>query len=364
MKKKVLFIADHLKGGGAERILLEVADGMLEKYSVSIALMDSTDIRMHINPQIKVMDLNIHENFMSGGLWKRRRKQLKQEEIARINQLVASENPDLIILSHWYAIHLAVLFTNKTWVWIHGDIFQPIKKETPNLFRWYKETRNHYYAIKYFSKTLDGKNLILVNNSYERIYTPFLPHAKFKTIYNGINIDKFSAPVPIEKKWDCIFVGRLSKEKQPDYALLAFAQSNLEGRMAIVGDGSMMQSLKSLAQKLGVHDRVDFVGWVTNVQEYIAKSHVLIMSSAEEGFGLVIAEALSLRTPVVAFNCSDGVYFQLKYNDLKRGLVEPQNLTALAETLKDVYQHPYTITNADIERLSIKRMLEEFDELF
>ena len=50
---KILFIADHLRGGGAERILLEVAEGLSNTHEVIIALMDSTHIRMQIPPKIK-----------------------------------------------------------------------------------------------------------------------------------------------------------------------------------------------------------------------------------------------------------------------------------------------------------------------
>ena len=90
---------------------------------------------------------------------------------------------------------------------------------------------------------------------------------------------------------------------------------------------------------------------------------VLILSSKYEGFGLVISESLCLKTPVVAFNCSDGIYFQLNSGELKRGLVEPQNLSLLTETLKDIYDHPYVIQESDLEKLSIEKMVVEFEKL-
>ena len=46
LNKTILFIADHLKGGGAERILLEAATLLAENNTVIIALLDSNDIRM------------------------------------------------------------------------------------------------------------------------------------------------------------------------------------------------------------------------------------------------------------------------------------------------------------------------------
>lgn len=133
--------------------------------------------------------------------------------------------------------------------------------------------------------------------------------------------------------------------------------------MAIVGDGPMKEELINLAEELKVIDRIDFVGWVNNVQDYICQSKILILSSKEESFGLVISEALCLGTPVVAFNCSDGVSFQLHSESLRRGLVQPQDRVELAKKLREVYEKPYKIKKDDLIKLSIKNMKTEFEKL-
>lgn len=363
MGKNILFIVDHLIGGGAERMTLELAENLSATNTVSIALMNSDSIGMNLPLNIDIHNLHINNDFMSGGLWKRKNKKLHESEIQRINKLIQSRNPDLIILSHWYAMYLEPFLHGNVWIWVHGDIFQPIKKKTTNLFRWYKETRNHYFCMKNFPKALNGKKLIFVNNDLYKNYKPYLPDSTIKVIYNGINFEKFKNDFRKEKIWDCIFLGRLSKEKQPDYAIRAFFDSKLQGRMAIVGDGPMKEELINLAEELKVIDRIDFVGWVNNVQDYICQSKILILSSKEESFGLVISEALCLGTPVVAFNCSDGVSFQLHSERLRRGLVQPQDRVELAKKLREVYEKPYEIIKDDLMRLSIKNMKTEFEKL-
>lgn len=363
--KKVLFIVDHLKGGGAEKILLEVAKKLSENHQVIIALMDSHDIRMPIPSCITAIDLNIHKAFMSGGLWRRKGRELRADEIRQMNTILDEESPDLVVLSHWYALHLSPYLKGNVWTWVHGDIFNPNRRPTPNLFRWYKENRRRNYELKYFPQLFAKQKLILVNHDLEKTYKPYIPEAVTQVIYNGIDIKSFSTDIAPgdAKEWDCIFVGRLSNEKQPDYALRAFANSELKGRMAIVGDGPLLPTLKKLAKQLGIEDRIDFLGWIVNVAPYISRSHLLIMSSREEGFGLVIAEALALDTPVVAFNCSNGVEFQLNTPELRRGLVEPQNIQSLSEKINEIYHHPYPITHVDKDRLSIERMITNFEDL-
>ena len=57
-----------------------------------------------------------------------------------------------------------------------------------------------------------------------------------------------------------------------------------------------------LAKSLGIQDNVVFVGFKTNVHDYLRDSDVMILPSVVEGFGLVILEALCNRKPVVAFD--------------------------------------------------------------
>ena len=365
LNKTILFIADHLKGGGAERILLEAATLLAENNSVIIALLDSNDIRMEVPQNIRIINLDINQKFMTGGLWRRGNRNLTQKEIEIINSHIKTLEPDLIILTHCYAFHVLPYISGNIWLWVHYEIFNPVRQKVKNIFRWYKETRRLYHELKYFPQLLDAKKVIFVNHDFQKICYDYIPLATTKVIYNGVKIDpdEILNPETNIKKWDCIFVGRLSSEKQPDYALIAFSKSNLKGRMAIVGDGRMMDELKYLANSLGIADRVDFLGWQSDVKPYIKQSHVSLMTSNSEGYGLVISESLVLDTPVVAFNCSDGVSFQLESGALSQGLVPPQNMEKLIETINHIYHSPYVITQHDKDRLSINRMISDFDEL-
>lgn len=363
--KNILFILDHLKGGGAERISLDVANNLAQKHKVTIALLDSSNIRMPISNRVNQVHLDVNKKFMSGNLWRNKKNKLTIGDINKINNLVSEKEYDLIILSHWYSLHLASLLEGNIWIWIHSEIFNPHKSRTSNPFRWYKEKRRVFLERKYFTKLLNGRNLIFVNNTLLEKYKPYIPQSNIKVIYNGIDENRLKENLDNQDKkiWDCIFVGRLSSEKQPEYAIQAFAASTLTGRMAIIGDGSLLPSLKNLACKLGIENRLDFLGWQNNPANFIKKSKVLIMSSKQEGFGLVIAEAILLETPVVAFNCSEGVFYQLNTPVLKEGLVPPQDLRALASKLEKIYHHPYEIKSVDKERLSIKTTIESFENL-
>lgn len=98
-------------------------------------------------------------------------------------------------------------------------------------------------------------------------------------------------------------LARLSAEKGVDRALRLFArlardQSPLE--LHIVGDGPQREALESLAQELGVADRVRFLGWQPNPIPFLAAMHMLLLTSHREGLPNVVLEAMAMGVPVAA----------------------------------------------------------------
>lgn len=318
------------------------------------------------SPSLDIESVNISKGFLSGSLWRNREHKLLFKDRIKLRKKIDEYEPDCILLSHYYALCIYPIFRplDRVFYWVHMDFFQPERKKTTNLFRYYKEYRRWHLDKKYFHRILDGKNLLVVNDELRVNYQPHIPNAHIYTLPNGVNEQKIrelaNSQLGAKKRWDCIFVGRLSAEKQPEHAIRAFANSGLQGRMAIVGDGGMMSSLQALCQSLGVAERVDFLGWQSNPYQYIVQSCCLVLSSVTEGFGLVIAEALLLDVPVVAYDLNQGIRYQLDYSQLRRGLVESQNIEKLAIALADVAKNPYLISHQDKDRLSMEKMAKDF----
>jgi N-acetyl-alpha-D-glucosaminyl L-malate synthase BshA len=71
-------------------------------------------------------------------------------------------------------------------------------------------------------------------------------------------------------------------------------------RLLMIGDGPERSAAEFLALRLGVGDRVDFVGKQENVNELLALSDLMIMPSEMESFGLAALEAMACRVPAIA----------------------------------------------------------------
>jgi len=106
-----------------------------------------------------------------------------------------------------------------------------------------------------------------------------------------------------------LFVGRLAPSKRVEHAIRALALFNIEGKggvLRIVGDGSLRyrRALERLVARLGVEDKVDFLGRVPASEKHhlMAESHALLMTSVREGWGLAVSEANACGTPAIVYD--------------------------------------------------------------
>jgi len=74
----------------------------------------------------------------------------------------------------------------------------------------------------------------------------------------------------------------------------------LPARLLMIGDGPERSAAEFLAMRLGVGDRVDFVGKQENVNELLPLSDLMLMPSEMESFGLAALEAMACRVPAIA----------------------------------------------------------------
>ena len=75
-----------------------------------------------------------------------------------------------------------------------------------------------------------------------------------------------------------------------------------ESELVLIGDGPERHSARTLAKRLGISERVRFLGNVKNVQEVLGRSDLFLLPSEDESFGLAALEAMSCEVPVVASN--------------------------------------------------------------
>jgi glycosyltransferase involved in cell wall biosynthesis len=127
-----------------------------------------------------------------------------------------------------------------------------------------------------------------------------------KTIYNGVNFERFNvAEKPITKKFNLLFIGNLIKTKGVFELLIAakkLSDEKVDFELSIIGKGPENKSLASYISANNLSASVKLIGSVPHelLDEWLSKSHALVLPSYREGVPNVIMEALATGTPVVA----------------------------------------------------------------
>jgi glycosyltransferase involved in cell wall biosynthesis len=103
-------------------------------------------------------------------------------------------------------------------------------------------------------------------------------------------------------------VGRLTLQKDFPTLIRAFARlrARRSARLVILGEGELRDELEALVAELGLTADVALPGFVDNPFSWMRGSALFVLSSAWEGFGNVLVEAMACGTPVVSTDCPSG----------------------------------------------------------
>lgn len=158
---------------------------------------------------------------------------------------------------------------------------------------------------------------------------------------NGIDTLKFPPSKLADKRDYFLVVSYLLKRKRVDDIVRAFAKLATERRLVILGDGPEKIALISLAETLGVSERIDFMGNVDreSVAQYLRQAHAFIHASEHETFGLVCAEAIASGTYVICSKCGGPEDFvKAPYGEF----FEVGDVEMLAKQMQQIEQMTYT----------------------
>jgi glycosyltransferase involved in cell wall biosynthesis len=199
-------------------------------------------------------------------------------------------------------------------------------------------------------------------------------HIESQTIYNFLNKQTLSISLinnEINNKDYIIGVGRLTSIKQFDKLISAYYKSELiknEIKLVILGDGPEKENLELLISELNLEKYVELVPFKPNPYPLIANAKALVLTSKVEGFPMVLLEALSLKTPVIAFDCKSGPNEIVK-DHVNGLLVEDQNeeqlIIALNKLLNDTfYMDIKNNTQIGLDVFSEDKIIQEWETLF
>jgi glycosyltransferase involved in cell wall biosynthesis len=225
--------------------------------------------------------------------------------------------------------------------------FFSVMKKTPFFITWHEVWGDYWYEYLGW-KGLFGKltervvagltpNTIAVSGTTAK-NLQFLGVSETPIVPNGIDPGHLQSIPQGTVSSDLIFVGRLIKEKHVDMLVRAFSmllQEFPDCTLLILGDGPERESIGFLVRDLALEDRVILQSFLDSHDEVISlmkSSHVCIIPSTREGFGIAALEALACGLPVVTVNHRDNAIAELITE--KTGFLSSLSVEELADTIR------------------------------
>lgn len=305
-QRRVTTFAKNLLGGGAERIAVNLLQGLpREKFIQDLVLVSAWGPYLDQLPDDVVLTDLARGSSVS-------------RAIVPLADHLRRHQPDVLI-SHLAWANVAAVVTrtlagSKTKVVLveHNDNSALERTRT----RSYKSRALQKLKAAVYRRADD---IVGVSNGVSRyVEAAFgLPPGSVKTIYNPVISEALLARSRelLTHPWFrpgepqvLLAAGRLRQQKDFVTLLRAFSRTVHKHpcRLVILGEGEERATLEAEVQNLGLGDRVALPGFVNNPYPYMRAAAAFVLSSRWEGLPTMLVEAMACGCPVVATDCPSG----------------------------------------------------------
>lgn len=325
MKKKLLVFGYNMQMGGAEKALTDTLKYLSPFCEIDLYLLKKEGTLLSEVPS----NVNIYQmrnNIFSYLLFRfipffRKRK---------INKIANKKD--------YYAVFGYMEGRSGTWVadikkkikkyaWIHNDVFKF------NIGISDKEAKNTYNKL--------DKVICVSKQAKENFCKKYeISSKKVIVIYNFINeeeiLKKADAFKVNNKRFTFVNVAKMRDQKRQDRLVKAAKVLKEEGfdfEIQLIGDGPNYEKIKKMVEDYNVSDIVILKGLQTNPYPYIKNADFFILTSYMEGYGIVIKEALLLKTKIVTTRVTGPV--EILENG-KYGLIMENTDEAVIDKMREI----------------------------
>lgn len=343
---KVMLIMPSFRGGGAERVFIDLAVGLNDKaLNVELVVLSND------GPYFKSIPDNLKVTVLDSGSVRKSYRPIKEH--------IQRSKPDVIVscMTHLnVGVALAKFFSRSKakLILTEHNPFSSEKASMPMISRWIFST------LVQLSYSFADKIVMVskgIENDFKKIF--HINGKKITTIYNPIDITRVrklskEAPLAVSSKPMLVTMGRLVPQKRFDVLINAFnivVETLPEASLHILGSGPLEEDLKKQIASKSLDNNVFLEGFKDNPFGLLGQSDLFVLSSDFEGFGNVIVEALSLGLNVVSTDCPTGPVEILEHGEYGF-LVPVGSEKKLAETMI------YALENRKSAEILIDRALD------
>lgn len=334
---KISLLLPNLKGGGAERVSIDLADAFAELgHSVEFVLLKAEgEFLEQAEGRHRVVDLNVSR---------------MRSTIIPLTRYIRKNRPDGLIAAMWPLSFIAPIAMKLSF---HQCPVLTVEHST--LSNQYANWgRLHHFGLRasmaFGFRLASARAGVSAGVAEDMAKLAAYPVSGVTTLYNPIPMRSrasLQALQSAESYWTrprghrIIIVGNLKTVKNHALLLRAFAELNDPAAcLLILGQGDLETELRLQTDRLHISDQVVFAGFHTNPTAFYQTADLFVLSSNHEGLPTVLIEALGYGLPVVSTDCPSGPSEILEYGRYGR-LTPVGDAKALASAMQEALSSPY-----------------------
>lgn len=355
MNKTVVFVTNALSGGGAERVMSNLANYLVSLgYKIKFLLLNGSETVYPLDKSVEIIVRDHKKEKDIKGQIKFIRKHMKKNKNAVFVSFFTHQNLYTIIASVGLNVSVLVSERNHPLASCNGKFSSKIRKFLYSSCWCKKIIFQTEGAAEYFSGKIIDKSDIIPNPLKEGLPEPFTG----------------------ERKHTVVSFGRF--EPQKNYALLVkafakFVKNHSDYTLELYGKGHLENDLKTLAKELGIENKVIFHGFCPTVHEKIIDAGMFVIPSNFEGLSNSMIEALAIGLPVISTDHPPGGARSYITN-YENGILTPiKNVDAMANAMCYMADNPDEAAKMGLKASSLRNELSsenicakwknEFDQL-
>lgn len=351
---KVTIFSPSLNGGGAERVMLTLANAIAARgFSVDLILATAQGPYLKdVSPAVRTIDLKAGRVIKA---------------LLPLVRYLYRERPAALLSAMGHANVVALLARKLSRAPTRVVVSERgLISGEHELMRGFA-ARLNYWLIPLLYTGADGICTVSQAAAQDLATFASLPLQRVKTIYNPFNLARIAqlAAEPLDHPWFAagqapvlLAIGRLNEAKDFPVLIRAFAKlrQRRAARLVILGEGALRSELEALLAQLGLgSDAVQLPGFVANPFAWLARCSMFVLSSRREGLPGALIEAMACGAPVVSTNCLSGPDEILQGGRWGR-LVPVGDFDALAQAMND------TLDTLPAEQPDVRQRAADFEQ--
>ncbi len=340
--KKIAFGVSSLGGGGAERVIVNLANELVAQgYNVDIVVKYKRGAYLNmLDSRVRVIGL--FETYQGSVVKKAMEAFYNYRDYVRESSAAA------------------ILTTNRDFN-IHIWILQVLTgSKLPHLFREASTLNGTYFSSNSIGSVIGRllmrvayrkSSMVIVNSEATKedlVKKLGVPHKKIEVIFNPVVLRSYKKKYGAARKVflgagpKLVTCGRLVKSKNQGYLIECFSRllkSWPESELMVIGEGPEKSRLQKKIKDFSLVERCHLIGFVENPEDYISQADVFVLTSLYEGSPNVLSEAMACRVPIVAVDARGGMR-EILENGKYGELVPEDDMEALVGAIKRQYIDP------------------------